>query len=127
MKIQFHLLKKIHVGALAIGVLSQCAWAEDFNLEITLINEEKISILWESDTINKNSEFWQTYRHEDIRSISFPENVTIIGDHAFSRCESLKSITLPSKFSTLDELKRIGIDLNEEIMVNGRWVRHRYL
>ena len=54
-----------------------------------------------------------------ILSIVIPENVTIIGDYAFFRCESLKEITLPSTLENIGNMVFYYCALLKNVTYNG--------
>jgi hypothetical protein len=54
-----------------------------------------------------------------ILSIVIPENVTIIGDYAFFRCESLKEITLPSTLENIGNMAFYYCALLKNVTYNG--------
>lgn len=95
MQNQFNLLKKVHSGALAFGVLSQSAWTADI---AWCKHQIKVSTSWNSTEIDRNSLSNVIKNMPNVTRIDIPNNVTIIGDRTFISCGSLTQIMLPAKF-----------------------------
>ena len=56
------------------------------------------------------------FQQKNITSVTIPDSVTVIGNNAFSGCESLTSVTIPDSVTTIGDSAFIGCNMTSVII-----------
>ena len=109
-------LEEVHITDLSAWckIRFTDAWSNPFTYASSLfVNNDKIVDLVIPDDIDKIGKY--TFRGADIETVTMSDNVTDIGEDAFSFCENLKRIQFSSNLAVIDYCAFRGCKSLEEV------------